>query len=147
MRPCSAAACDVYSYGLVLCEMLTDRVPFEGMHEFTIMNRVGVHGERPELGDRPTAAAAAAGWTAGHDRPTAAAAAAGWTGWMDPEVEPSRTSGEVPGSRESRPAELHRTECTGSGIPALFEGWIACRGGTPAAAPPPPQPPPPPPRG
>ena len=100
MRPCSAAACDVYSYGLVLCEMLTNTVPFRGLHDFAIINRVGWKGERPDLADWPTAAAVAVGWVAGPDRPTdaaaagwmagpdrptdaAAAAAAGWMGWMD----------------------------------------------------------------
>ena len=35
-----AAACDVYSFGLVVCEMLTNKIPFEDIHEFAIINRV-----------------------------------------------------------------------------------------------------------
>ena len=43
------AACDVYSFALVVCEMLTNKVPFEDVHEFAIINRVGKLGDRPEL--------------------------------------------------------------------------------------------------
>lgn len=48
--------------GLVVCEMLTNKIPFEDIHEFAIMHRVGTQGERPELPDRPTAAALLVGW-------------------------------------------------------------------------------------
>ena len=47
----------MYSFGLVVYEMLTNKLPFEDIHEFALINRVGVQGERPELPDRPTAAA------------------------------------------------------------------------------------------
>jgi hypothetical protein len=34
-----------------------NKIPFEEIHEFAIINRVGVQGDRPELPERPTAAA------------------------------------------------------------------------------------------
>ena len=40
VRLCTTAACDVYSYGLVMWEMLTNRVPFAEMTEFSIIHRV-----------------------------------------------------------------------------------------------------------
>ena len=39
----------MYSYGLVLWEMLTNQVPFKGLHEYAIIHRVGVQGERHGL--------------------------------------------------------------------------------------------------
>ena len=42
--------------------MLTNKIPYENIHEFAIINMVGVQGERPELPDSPTAAAREVGW-------------------------------------------------------------------------------------
>lgn len=114
------AACDVYSYGLVLCEMLTNKIPYEEMHMYAIINRVGMGGERPELPDRPSSAALGAGWD--RDRPSRSGDS-GDSGGGEDEADGGKIRNRMPSGDESGGGAWRGTTLRGSLSRAARACW------------------------